>query len=150
MRRVDDAPTRADALRYYTIGSAWFSRDEDKLGSLEVGKIADLAVLSRDYMMVPVDQIGTADVLRVLTPLWATTPATASRIRGRIERILAFSRTKGWRAADSNNPALWRGHLSAALPAPRKTKAPGHHAALPYAEMPALMQRLKATKTMVE
>jgi len=63
MRRVDEAPTRADALRYYTIGSAWFSHDEDKVGSLEVGKIADLAVLSRDYMTVPVDQIGAIESL---------------------------------------------------------------------------------------
>jgi len=58
IRGPEETPSRADALRLYTRGSAWFSRDEQKRGSLEVGKLADLAVLSRDYMTVPVDQIG--------------------------------------------------------------------------------------------
>ena len=44
----------SDALRFYTLGSAWFSLDEDERGSLEVGKLADLAVLSEDYLTVPV------------------------------------------------------------------------------------------------
>jgi predicted amidohydrolase YtcJ len=58
IRGPEETPSRGDALRLYTLGSAWFSRDEQKRGSLEVGKLADLAVLSRDYMTVPVDQIG--------------------------------------------------------------------------------------------
>ena len=58
IRGPEETPTRADALRFYTIGSAWFSRDEQTRGSLEVGKLADLAVLSSDYLTVPVDQIG--------------------------------------------------------------------------------------------
>jgi predicted amidohydrolase YtcJ len=62
-RGPEDAPTRADSLRAYTIGSAWFSHDEDELGSLEAGKLADLAVLSKDFMTVPVDQIGSIESL---------------------------------------------------------------------------------------
>ncbi len=58
IRGPEETPTRADALRFYTRGSAWFSRDEDKRGSLEIGKLADLAVLSKDYMTAPVDEIG--------------------------------------------------------------------------------------------
>jgi predicted amidohydrolase YtcJ len=58
IRGPEETPSRADALRFYTIGSAWFSRDEKKRGSLEAGKFADLAVLSKDYMTAPVDQIG--------------------------------------------------------------------------------------------
>jgi predicted amidohydrolase YtcJ len=58
VRGGDETPTRADALRYYTIGSAWFSHDDGRRGSLEVGKLADLAVLSDDYMTVPLEQIG--------------------------------------------------------------------------------------------
>jgi len=50
-------------LRFYTIGSAWFSFDEKRRGSLEVGKLADLAVLSKDYMTVPVEQIGGIESL---------------------------------------------------------------------------------------
>jgi hypothetical protein len=60
-RGPEQTPTREDALRAYTIGSAWFSFEETKRGSLEPGKLADLAVLSKDYMTVPVDQIGSIE-----------------------------------------------------------------------------------------
>ena len=65
LRGPEEIPDRAEALRLYTAGSAWVSHDEDVRGSLEVGKLADLAVLSKDYMTVPVDQIG--DIESVLT-----------------------------------------------------------------------------------
>ena len=57
-RGPDERPSRMDALRFYTAGSAWFSHDEDERGSLEVGKLADLAVLSKDYLTVPVEEVG--------------------------------------------------------------------------------------------
>ena len=63
IRGLEETPTRADALRFYTIGSAWFSFDEKNRGSLEAGKFADLAVLSKDYMTIPSDQIGTIESL---------------------------------------------------------------------------------------
>ncbi|MGA7795502.1 MAG: amidohydrolase [Candidatus Acidiferrales bacterium] len=62
-RGPEQTPTREDALRAYTIGSAWFSFDEDKRGSLEPGKLADLAVLSKDYMTVPLDQLESIESL---------------------------------------------------------------------------------------
>lgn len=62
-RGPEQAPTREDALRAYTIGSAWFSFDENKRGSLEPGKLADLAVLSKDYMTVPLDQLESIESL---------------------------------------------------------------------------------------
>jgi len=58
MRGPEEIPSRIDALKFYTLGSAWFSFDEDKRGSLDVGKLADLAVLSADYLTVPVEKIG--------------------------------------------------------------------------------------------
>ncbi len=58
MRGPDEIPSRLDALRFYTLGSAWFSFDDDERGSIEVGKFADLAVLSDDYMTIPVEKIG--------------------------------------------------------------------------------------------
>src|SRR5687767_15933442 len=58
---------RTEALRRYTVGSAWFSGEEDKKGSIEVGKLADLAVLSADYFKVPEEGIkGIQAVLTVL------------------------------------------------------------------------------------
>jgi predicted amidohydrolase YtcJ len=58
LRGPEEIPSRLDALRFYTIGSAWFSFAENDRGSLEVGKLADLAVLSDDYMTIPVEKIG--------------------------------------------------------------------------------------------
>jgi len=58
MRGPEEIPSRMDALRFYTLGSAWFSFDENARGSLEVGKLADCAVLSDDYMTVAVEKIG--------------------------------------------------------------------------------------------
>jgi predicted amidohydrolase YtcJ len=63
IRGPEETPTREDALRFYTMGSAWFSRDEDKRGSLEAGKLADLAVLSKDYVTVPIDEIAGIESL---------------------------------------------------------------------------------------
>lgn len=61
IRGPEETPDRLEALRFYTLGSAWFSFDEKKRGSLEVGKYADLAVLSKDYMTVPVEQVHTIE-----------------------------------------------------------------------------------------
>lgn len=66
-RTVDGLPTRGaselisreDALRLYTNGSAWFTFDDDSRGTLEVGRLADLAVLDKDYLSVPSEEIGT-------------------------------------------------------------------------------------------
>ncbi|HEY7387803.1 MAG TPA: amidohydrolase [Bryobacteraceae bacterium] len=63
LRGPEETASRANALRAYTIGSAWFSHDNDKRGSLEVDKFADLAVLKKDYMTIPVDQIGGLESL---------------------------------------------------------------------------------------
>jgi predicted amidohydrolase YtcJ len=56
---------RTEALRLYTAGSAWVSGEEDRKGTLEVGKFADLVVLSADYFSVPVDEIR--DIESVMT-----------------------------------------------------------------------------------
>lgn len=70
LRGPRETPTRADALRFYTEGSAWVSHDDDDRGTLEVGKMADLAVLSSDYMTVPVSEIGRIE--SVLTMVGGT------------------------------------------------------------------------------
>jgi integrase len=89
----------------------------------------------------PIDAIDTAGVLACLTPIWQTKPETASRVRGRIERVLNAANAEGLRAGE--NPAAWRGHLDATLPKPGKLTR-GHHAALAYADMPAFMADLRA------
>jgi predicted amidohydrolase YtcJ len=80
LRGPDEIPSRLDALRFYTLGSAWFSFDEDERGSLEVGKLADLAVLSDDYLTIPVDRIGRLE--SVLTMLGGKVVYSASPFDG--------------------------------------------------------------------
>lgn len=86
--------------------------------------------------------VDTADLLRVLEPIWTAKPETAVRVRGRIEAVLDYAKVQGWR--EGPNPAVWRGHLQLALPARAKVRAVEHHAALPWPEMPAFMAQLRA------
>ncbi|TIL44590.1 tyrosine-type recombinase/integrase [Mesorhizobium sp.] len=65
-----------------------------------------------------VADIGVQDVLRVLQPIWKTKTETASRLRGRIEAVLAWATVAGHRTGD--NPARWAGNLKELLPAPAK------------------------------
>jgi integrase len=90
---------------------------------------------------LPIDRIDTAGVLACLTPIWQAKAETASRVRGRIERVLNAAKAEWLRAGE--NPAAWRGHLDATLPKPGKLTR-GHHAALPYADMPTFMADLRA------
>ena len=66
-RVADEIPTREQALRLYTQGSAWFAFDEQRRGTLEPGKLADFALLDQDITTVPVDRIGrTSSLLTVV------------------------------------------------------------------------------------
>ncbi|HEY8383452.1 MAG TPA: tyrosine-type recombinase/integrase [Microvirga sp.] len=89
---------------------------------------------------VLVDQVTTDHVLGILRPLWSKVPETASRLRGRIEKVLDAAKARGYRTGE--NPARWRGHLDNLLPK-RQRLTRGHHKALPYAEVPALAARLR-------
>jgi integrase len=91
---------------------------------------------------LPVDEVGTTDVLRVLEPIWRTKVETASRLRGRIEKVLDWAAAQGFRSRE--NPARWRGHLDALLPAPSKVKRVRHHAAMDWREVPAFVVKLRA------
>jgi integrase len=88
----------------------------------------------------PVAEVGIEDVLTVLQPLWTAKPETASRLRGRIERVLDFARARGQRSGE--NPARWRGHLDALLPKRAKLTR-GHHKAMPFDDVPAFMSSLR-------
>jgi integrase len=90
---------------------------------------------------LPVKDIDTDLVLRVLTPLWKTRTETGRRLRGRIERVLSWAKGRGLRAGE--NPARWDGHLDEMLAAPSKVAPVKHHAALPYQEVPAFMAELR-------
>jgi integrase len=89
------------------------------------------------------DEIDTDDILKILTPIWKSKTETASRLRGRLEWILAAACTRKLR--DGMNPALWRGHLQTILPAPKKMMEVRHHAALAYRALPEFLTRLRNT-----
>ncbi|TDR94281.1 tyrosine-type recombinase/integrase [Enterovirga rhinocerotis] len=88
----------------------------------------------------PIAEVSTDDVLDVLKPIWSTKSETASRVRGRIERILDAAKAKGLRSGE--NPARWRGHLDQRLPRRKKLQR-GHHRALPYPDVPAFLVALR-------
>jgi integrase len=89
-----------------------------------------------------VADIDTGLVLKCIEPIWPNRTETASRVRGRIEAVLDWATVRRYRSGD--NPARWKGHLEHVLPARDKLAKRQHHAALPYAEIPAFMAALRA------
>jgi integrase len=92
-----------------------------------------------------VDQITTEDVVTVLKPIWSK-GATATVAKGYIESVIDAATARKLRTGP--NPARWKGHIEHLLPKPQKL-ARGHHAAMPYAEVPAFMTALRATDGLV-
>ena len=92
-----------------------------------------------------VDTITTDDVLAVLKSIWRTKAETASRLRGRIEKVLDAAKAKGFRQGE--NPARWRGHLDHLLPKQSKLTR-GHHAAMPYEHVAAFIGRLRESDSL--
>jgi integrase len=95
---------------------------------------------------IPVADITTDLVLAVLNPIWSRKYETASRLRGRIERVLSWAVRQG-KAGNIDpdrylNPARWDGHLEHALSAKAKVHEVAHHAALHYSQMPAFYAAL--------
>ena len=89
---------------------------------------------------LPVEAVTTTDVLAVIEPIWLSKPETASRVRGRIERVLDAAKAKDLR--EGENPARLKGNLAVLLPERRKTLVK-HHPALPFAEVSAFIRDLR-------
>ena len=105
---------------------------------------AQWAMTLRDYARplrdLPVNEVSTEDVLAVLKPHWERRPETASRLRGRIERVLNAAKAHGHRSGE--NPAAWRGHLENLLPK-RQSLTRGHFGAMSWADVPAFVEQLR-------
>jgi integrase len=84
-----------------------------------------------------IDRLGVADVQKVLSAIWLTKPETARRLRQRLRVVFDVAAAKGYRSGDNPVGAV----LAKALP--RQTGAPKHHAAMPYADVPAFVARLE-------
>ena len=85
-RDADELPSREEALRLYTQGSAWFTHDDERRGALTVGRLADLAVLTKDFANVPTDEIGGIESLLTMVGgriVYAAAPFAAQEEAGR-------------------------------------------------------------------
>jgi integrase len=89
---------------------------------------------------MPLNEINTEDILKILSPIWQTKTETASRLRGRIELILSSARARGLRA--DANPAQWRGHLDTILSKPKRLSKIKHHSALSFNEIPKFIKTI--------
>jgi integrase len=95
---------------------------------------------------VDVREIKPEHVEQALRPIWTTRAETASRVRGRIEKVLDWAKTRGYRSGP--NPAAWKANLDHLLPRLSKVRKATHHRALPWGELPAFLDRLRAVNGM--
>jgi integrase len=95
---------------------------------------------------LPIGQVELAHVVSILEPIWTTKSETASRLRGRIERVLDCATVGGYRKGD--NPARWKGNLDAILPRPSRIRKVQHHRALPWKDVPTFIGDLKRREGM--
>ena len=89
-----------------------------------------------------VDAVTAAHVLGVVGPIWQEKHATATKVRGSIERVFEFAIANGYR--DTPNPALWTGNLDKALAPPKIVRGTHHHAALRVDDLPEFMAGLRS------
>jgi integrase len=104
------------------------------------------AYASPIFGSMPVSQVDTPDVLKALADIWTEKTETATRLRGRIEKVLDWARVAGYRTGE--NPARWRGHLQLSLAAPKKSKKVAHHPALPWQQIGDFMSDLRKREGM--
>jgi integrase len=140
-KRKEEEPTFGEACDRFLASNEGAWRNEKHKAQWRM----TLGVYAKPMRSKKVSEVETDDVLAVLTPLWQSRPETASRLRGRIERVLDFAKAKGWR--EGENPARWRGHLKAILPARQKLTR-GHHAAMPYKAVPGFVAQLMSRDAM--
>ena len=139
-RKTEAVPTFKEAVAQFLDGqrlASWRNLKHRDQWAMTLGPAYCAAILN-----LPINRIDPAAVLAVLKPIWTSKAETASRLRGRIERVLAFAEAQGWRP-EGKNPAQWKNGLNAILP-PRQRLQRGHHKALAHHDVPAFMQRLIA------
>lgn len=111
----------------------------DWLSSLEIHAFPVIGKL-------PVHAVALPHVQKVLEPIWQGRTETATRVRGRIEAVLAWATVSKYRTGD--NPARWRGNLEAVLAKPGKLKHVEHHRAIEWKDAPEFMQKLRGREGM--
>jgi integrase len=113
--------------------AGWKNGSDDWTSTIETYAAPTIGSLS-------VADVDTQHVVDILRPIWTAKPDTASKLRGRIEAVLDWSKLHGHRSGE--NPARWRGHLALIFPAVGKIKRPKHHSAVPVDALPATFRKL--------
>ena len=90
---------------------------------------------------LPVAEIDTGLIVKCLAPIWESKTETASRVRGRIESVLGWATTSGYRTGE--NPARWKGHLENLLATISKTSRTKNHPSLTWSRIGAFMSALR-------
>jgi integrase len=93
------------------------------------------------FGQLPVAEIDTALIVKCLGPIWQTKTETASRLRGRIESVLGWATTSGYRTGE--NPARWKGHLENLLANISKSSRTKNHPSLPWQQIGDFMAAIK-------
>jgi integrase len=142
--QADAAKAKTDAMTFGEVAEMYIAAYEQSWRSPKHRQQWHSTL--RDYVMpaigdLPVGSIDTGAVIKIIEPLWREKTETASRVRGRIEAVLDYAKARRWR--EGENPARWRGHLDHLLPQRSKVQRVEHHAALPWREIGAFMQRLR-------
>ena len=130
-------------VTFKTVAEAYIAANEGNWRSAKHGQQWRNTLSTYVYPAIgelPVADIATAHVLKIIEPIWKGKAETAGRIRGRIEAILDAAKARGYR--EGENPARWRGHIAQILPA-RARLTRGHHKAMPYEEVPAFVGQLR-------
>lgn len=141
--RASERLETARAMTFRQCAEAYIAAHRDGWKNPKHVKQWDATLEAYSYPVLgnlPASSVDVALVTQVLDPIWKTKTETASRLRGRIEAILDWARTRGYR--DGENPARWRGHLENVFPARSAVRPTVHFPALPYRELPAFMVEL--------
>lgn len=136
--RKPETPTFDEAVKAYikANSAAWKNPKHSQQWANTLAAYA-----SPHFGKWPVDEVDLTAVVEALAPIWATKPETASRVRGRIEKVLDSATVLKHRVGD--NPARWKGNLDRVLPARNRVRSVQHHRAMAYSDVPDFVARLQ-------
>jgi integrase len=143
----DTGPNKSDIPTFAAFSEEWVATNESAWSNKKHADQWRYTLRDFAYPVIGhlrLNEIDERHILAILQPMWLTKTETASRLRGRLERIFTAARVKKLR--EGTNPATWRGYLDAVLPSPKAVKrrrGERHHKALPYREIPRFMTQLR-------
>jgi integrase len=146
-RAAREAAQAAQAMTFKHVAGLYIDAHKDGWRNAKHAAQWEATLTAYAYPVLgdkPVSAITVSHILAVLEPIWKVKPETASRLRGRIENVLDHAAARHLRTGE--NPARWRGHLAHLLPERAKLAKVEHHAAVPYADLPRVYDKLAESK----